>query len=166
VEHSNTLDPETPCGIVGGQAPNAFGGFDYAKLTRKVQFIRPLARVGYKNVPDSKTGVLRTQSSLCECEARHGGTPSAEEFILLDSCKRSNALKPIISALRKQLFARSIRIMRLLRSPVSFINRQRTTFGRSGIISRTAIEGISAGSKIGSTVTSRVHGTPPLRRIN
>ncbi len=33
------LDPSTPCGFVGGQSPNAFGGFDYAKLMRKVQFL-------------------------------------------------------------------------------------------------------------------------------
>ena len=39
VEFSNTLDPATPCGIVGGQMPSAFGGYDYAKLMRKVQFI-------------------------------------------------------------------------------------------------------------------------------
>jgi hypothetical protein len=39
VSDSNTLDPHTPCGIVGGQAPNAFGGYDYAKLIRKVQFL-------------------------------------------------------------------------------------------------------------------------------
>jgi hypothetical protein len=39
VEYANTIDPETPCGIVGGQSPNAFGGFDYARLMRKVQFI-------------------------------------------------------------------------------------------------------------------------------
>lgn len=39
VRFSNELDPLTPCGIVGGQAPNAFGGYDYAKLMRKVQFI-------------------------------------------------------------------------------------------------------------------------------
>jgi hypothetical protein len=39
VVYSNTLDPRTPCGFVGGQAPNAFGGYDYAKLMRKVQFI-------------------------------------------------------------------------------------------------------------------------------
>jgi len=33
------------------------------------------AEVGYKNVPDSKTGVLRTKFPLpIECEARHGGT--------------------------------------------------------------------------------------------
>ncbi|WAC19718.1 beta-galactosidase trimerization domain-containing protein [Luteolibacter sp. SL250] len=39
VEYSNELDPATPCGLVGGQAPNAFGGYDYAKLMRKMQFI-------------------------------------------------------------------------------------------------------------------------------
>lgn len=39
VEYANTLDPATPCGYVGGQAPNAFGGYDYAKLMRKVQFL-------------------------------------------------------------------------------------------------------------------------------
>jgi hypothetical protein len=39
VEYANRLDPATPCGIVGGQAPSAFGGYDYAKLMRKVQFI-------------------------------------------------------------------------------------------------------------------------------
>lgn len=39
VEYSNRLDPATPCGIVGGQMPSAFGGYDYAKLMRKVQFI-------------------------------------------------------------------------------------------------------------------------------
>jgi len=39
VEYANTIDPQTPCGFVGGQAPNAFGGYDYAKVMRKVQFI-------------------------------------------------------------------------------------------------------------------------------
>ena len=39
VEYSNRLDPSTPCGFVGGQSPSAFGGFDYAKLMRKVQFV-------------------------------------------------------------------------------------------------------------------------------
>ncbi len=39
VEFSNELDPQTPCGLVGGQQPSAFGGYDYAKLMRKVQFI-------------------------------------------------------------------------------------------------------------------------------
>jgi hypothetical protein len=39
VEFSNSVDPDTPCGWVGGQSPNAFGGYDYAKVMRKVQFI-------------------------------------------------------------------------------------------------------------------------------
>ncbi|MFH1998439.1 MAG: beta-galactosidase trimerization domain-containing protein, partial [Planctomycetota bacterium] len=32
-------DPETPCGIVGAQSPSPFGGYDYARLMRKVRFI-------------------------------------------------------------------------------------------------------------------------------
>ncbi|MCA1594818.1 MAG: beta-galactosidase trimerization domain-containing protein, partial [Chloroflexi bacterium] len=39
VEYANSVDPETPCGIVGAQAPNAFGGYDYARLMRKLQYI-------------------------------------------------------------------------------------------------------------------------------
>ncbi len=39
VEHANRVDPATPCGYVGVQVPNAFGGYDYAKLMRKVQFL-------------------------------------------------------------------------------------------------------------------------------
>lgn len=39
VAFSNRLDPLTPCGLVGGQMPSPFGGYDYAKLMRKVQFI-------------------------------------------------------------------------------------------------------------------------------
>ena len=39
VEYSNTLDPETPCGYVGSQSPNLWGGFDYAKNCKKIQFI-------------------------------------------------------------------------------------------------------------------------------
>lgn len=38
-EYANTLDPATPCGIVGGQCPSPFGGYDYARLMRKIQFI-------------------------------------------------------------------------------------------------------------------------------
>lgn len=38
VTFANSVDPATPCGYVGGQAPNAFGGFDYAKVMRKIQF--------------------------------------------------------------------------------------------------------------------------------
>ncbi len=39
VQDANSIDPATPCGIVGGQSPSAFGGYDYARLMRKVQFI-------------------------------------------------------------------------------------------------------------------------------
>jgi hypothetical protein len=39
VEAANRADPETPCGFVGAQAPNLWGGYDYAKLMKKVQFI-------------------------------------------------------------------------------------------------------------------------------
>jgi hypothetical protein len=39
VEDANALDPATPCGLVGGQGPSPFGGYDYARLMRKLQFI-------------------------------------------------------------------------------------------------------------------------------
>jgi hypothetical protein len=39
VECANQADPETPCGFVGGQAPGLWGGYDYAKLMKKIQFI-------------------------------------------------------------------------------------------------------------------------------
>ncbi len=39
VAEANRVDPDTPCGFVGGQQPCAFGGYDYAKLMRKIQFI-------------------------------------------------------------------------------------------------------------------------------
>lgn len=41
VAESNRLDPETPCGFVGAQAPSLWGGYDYAKIMRKVQFLEP-----------------------------------------------------------------------------------------------------------------------------
>jgi hypothetical protein len=39
VECSNTLDPEIPCGFAGGQSPNTWGGYNYAKLCKKIQWI-------------------------------------------------------------------------------------------------------------------------------
>ncbi|MCM8540374.1 MAG: beta-galactosidase trimerization domain-containing protein, partial [Lentisphaeraceae bacterium] len=39
VEYCNELDPSTPSGYVGGQAPAPYGGYDYTKLTKKVQFL-------------------------------------------------------------------------------------------------------------------------------
>lgn len=35
---ANSLDPRTPAGFVGGQQPAPYGGYDYAKLTRAVQW--------------------------------------------------------------------------------------------------------------------------------
>lgn len=39
VECANRADPQTPCGFVGAQAPCIWGGYDYAKLMKKIQFI-------------------------------------------------------------------------------------------------------------------------------
>jgi hypothetical protein len=39
VAYANSIDPETPCGFVGGGNAAAYGGYDYAKLTRKIQFL-------------------------------------------------------------------------------------------------------------------------------
>ena len=39
VEYCNDIDPAVPAGYVGGQAPAPYGGFDYSKLTKKVQFL-------------------------------------------------------------------------------------------------------------------------------
>jgi hypothetical protein len=39
VTYANSIDPATPVGIDGGQEPSAFGGYDYARLMRKIQFI-------------------------------------------------------------------------------------------------------------------------------
>ena len=46
VAYANTIDPHTPCGYVGGQCPNAFGGYDYAKLMRKMQFLEAYDMAG------------------------------------------------------------------------------------------------------------------------
>jgi len=37
--YANSLDPATPAGFVGGQSPNAFGGYDYRKLCGAVQWM-------------------------------------------------------------------------------------------------------------------------------
>ncbi|HYX23345.1 MAG TPA: beta-galactosidase trimerization domain-containing protein [Thermoanaerobaculia bacterium] len=39
VERCHREDPATPCGIVGAQGPSLWGGYDYAKLAKKVQFV-------------------------------------------------------------------------------------------------------------------------------
>jgi hypothetical protein len=38
-KYANSLDPSVPAGFVGGQAPSAYGGYDYAKLCDAVQFM-------------------------------------------------------------------------------------------------------------------------------
>jgi hypothetical protein len=37
--YANSLDPKTPAGFVGGQAPSPWGGYDYAMLSRAVQWM-------------------------------------------------------------------------------------------------------------------------------
>ena len=37
--HTNSLAPGIPAGFVGGQAPSAYGGYDYALLSRAVQWM-------------------------------------------------------------------------------------------------------------------------------
>ncbi len=37
--YTNTLDPETPAGFVGGQQPSPYGGYDYSKICKVVQWI-------------------------------------------------------------------------------------------------------------------------------
>src|SRR6185436_1612266 len=41
VEYANTIDPDHPVGFEGAQCPNFFGGYDYAKIARKVQWLEP-----------------------------------------------------------------------------------------------------------------------------
>jgi hypothetical protein len=39
VHYTNILDPKTPAGFVGGQGPGPWGGYDYALLSRAVQWM-------------------------------------------------------------------------------------------------------------------------------
>lgn len=50
VDFGNSVDPDTPVGFVGAQSPNAFGGFDYAKVMRKVQFVEAYGLDDTQNV--------------------------------------------------------------------------------------------------------------------
>ena len=36
---TNQLDPNTPAGIVGGQQPSAYGGYDYSQICKAIQWI-------------------------------------------------------------------------------------------------------------------------------
>jgi hypothetical protein len=50
VTYANSVDPAVPCGYVGGQCPNAFGGYDYAKLMRKVQYLEAYNMAGVQSI--------------------------------------------------------------------------------------------------------------------
>jgi hypothetical protein len=50
VAYANSIDPAVPVGYVGGQCPNAFGGFDYAKTMRKVQYIEAYNMAGVQAI--------------------------------------------------------------------------------------------------------------------
>lgn len=39
VLHAHQVDGQRPCGLVGAQGPAPYGGYDYAKLMRKVRFL-------------------------------------------------------------------------------------------------------------------------------
>ncbi len=39
IGHANAIDPATPAGLVGAQGASPYGGYDYAKLMRRVQFL-------------------------------------------------------------------------------------------------------------------------------
>lgn len=39
VRYTNKMTPNVPAGIVGGQQPSPFGGFDYSKISKSVQWI-------------------------------------------------------------------------------------------------------------------------------
>ncbi len=66
VAYANRIDPATPVGFVGGQSPNAFGGYDYAKVMRKVQYIESY------NAGNSQS-VIRSFNP-------HNGLPSVTTF--------------------------------------------------------------------------------------
>jgi glycosyl hydrolase family 42 (putative beta-galactosidase) len=44
VASANRLDPAVPSGIVGAQSPSLWGGYDYAKLLKKVELVEPYDR--------------------------------------------------------------------------------------------------------------------------
>ena len=50
VEYANSVDPATPCGFVGGQSPCAFGGFDYARQMRKIQYLEAYNMGGSQSI--------------------------------------------------------------------------------------------------------------------
>ena len=56
---ANALDPATPAGFVGGQAPAAYGGFDYARLAESVQWMEAYDIGGTNEILRSFWGTRR-----------------------------------------------------------------------------------------------------------
>jgi len=72
VDFSNELDPVTPAGFVGGQAPAAYGGYNYAKVMPKVQFLESydigcsmeiIRSFNREHIPVVQTGFAEPDSS-------------------------------------------------------------------------------------------------------
>ena len=73
VEKANEIDPVTPCGFVGAQSPNLWGGYDYAKLARKVQFIEV-----YDN--GSAAEIVRSMSNATVVSTHSRGTENRNSW--------------------------------------------------------------------------------------
>ncbi|MBI1745671.1 MAG: beta-galactosidase trimerization domain-containing protein [Acidobacteria bacterium] len=50
ISFSHQLDPVTPVGFTGGQAPSAFGGYDWWKLMQAVEFLEPYDLGGSREI--------------------------------------------------------------------------------------------------------------------
>src|SRR6266508_6079823 len=48
--YTNNLDPTIPAGFVGGQQPSAYGGYDYALISRAVQWMEALEMGGISEI--------------------------------------------------------------------------------------------------------------------
>lgn len=70
VTYANSIDPATPCGYVGGQQASPFGGYDYAKTMRKVQYLEAY------NVVDSQS-IIRSFNP-------HNAIPTVTSFFYAD----------------------------------------------------------------------------------
>jgi hypothetical protein len=78
VERCHREDPATPCGIVGAQGPSLWGGYDYAKLAKKVQFIEAYDLGSAPEVLRSfdRAGTLPRVTTHFHDEARGPGSDS------------------------------------------------------------------------------------------
>jgi len=65
VLYANTIDPATPAGFVGGQGPSVWGGYDYGRLSRAVQWMEAYDILGTNEILRSfwnGTGKMRMQT--------------------------------------------------------------------------------------------------------